>query len=120
MTTARVPVERGSSEVIERIIRGGSRTGRRESPSPPAQRASFPTTRHGRPTRDGENEAVEAARGDQRDPRARLARECQERGRRERVYGGFPRPPRTGTTAQRHSRCPAGYIFAAVERKRTG
>lgn len=65
MTTARVPVERGSSEVIERIIRGGSRTGRRESPSPPAQRAFFQRYGTDGHSRRG-NEAEEASEGHRR------------------------------------------------------
>lgn len=90
MTTARVPVERGSPEVIERIIRGGSRTGRRESPSPPAQRV-FSTTRQRTDTRTRGNERRRSVRGgtptghrraSERYPRASelastLARGCQ-------------------------------------------
>lgn len=45
--TTRVPVERGSSEVIERIIRGGSRTGV-ASPSPPVTFFSDTTDRQSR------------------------------------------------------------------------
>lgn len=112
--TTRVPVERGSCEVIRRVFTHGRRD------------ASHDVSIE-RGTSGGMWQASKASRASKRacvracewtsEPASSLVEE-RPRGDGSNVFTGISADPRGGLSARWHSRCPAGYILAAAECKR--